>query len=76
MGVNTGMNQALLGNNPLATIQGVCVCVCVLDRHERQMGLIEKAVETEYNAEVKAEVEVFVFIQFLGKKIILGSQET
>lgn len=24
MGVNTGMNQALLGNNPLATIQGVC----------------------------------------------------
>ena len=32
MGVNTGMNQALLGNNPLATIQGVCVCVCVRDR--------------------------------------------
>lgn len=25
MGVNTGMNQALLGNNPLATIQGVCL---------------------------------------------------
>lgn len=25
MGVNTGMSQALLGNNPLATIQGVCV---------------------------------------------------
>lgn len=23
MGVNTGMSQALLGNNPLATIQGV-----------------------------------------------------
>ncbi|XP_064154388.1 POU class 2 homeobox 2a isoform X4 [Anguilla rostrata] len=25
MGVNTGMNQALISNNPLATIQGVCV---------------------------------------------------
>lgn len=27
MGVSTGMNQALIGSHPLATMQGVCVCV-------------------------------------------------
>lgn len=32
MGVSTGMNQALIGNNPLATMQGLCHWVheCVL----------------------------------------------
>ncbi len=40
MGVNTGMSQALLGNNPLATIQGVCVCV---RERDAEMSLFQES---------------------------------
>lgn len=65
MGVNTGMNQALLGNNPLATIQGVWEKQR-WGREKRQEKFTHDPADS-LNATFKAQSTLFYFIHSLEK---------